>query len=110
VQSRAGNKARIVVIDKKGSSYPIVALVENERGEEVARIYTAEGQWHESQTDRLDLVNVPEKRVIEFWRNVYQNNNFRFDHPTKEQADRQAAWGRIACVHFRQEYVEGEGL
>ena len=52
----------------------------------------------------------PEPLVYERWVNVFQSYQFVYD--TRKGADEaQKLYGsRIACIHIRQEYEEGEGL
>ena len=73
VVTRNGRNVRIICTDKKGSDYPIVALIENRPGgEEETHSYTKDGRLcHISNI--FDLVFAPEKH--EGWINVYRNND-----------------------------------
>lgn len=57
----------------------------------------------------LDLINIPEKRTIEFWINVYPRERDTL-HNSKTEADTMALPGRTECLHIVREYTEGEGL
>lgn len=111
VQTRSGLPARILITNRKAPIYTIVAMVDEGPENEIVRVYTSEGFFSFfGFTDDRDLVNVSEKRVLEFWRNLYPNNYYYCDYPTKEIADQRAERDRIACLHFKQEYIVGEGL
>ncbi len=66
-------------------------------------------------TGNARLENVPEKRVHEDWINKYADS-FDIHHESRESADKHMisyhgkALNRIACLHIRHEYEEGEGL
>lgn len=69
-------------------------------------------RWHVywDYQERIDgsLENVPEKRTLDVWVNVY--DGILPSYRTKEDADRCAIEPRIACLHVVREYEEGEGL
>jgi hypothetical protein len=56
----------------------------------------------------LDLIEVKPVRVFERWVNVHPDGVYTW-HQTPQQAYDHAA-DRIACLHIRQEYREGDGL
>jgi hypothetical protein len=56
-----------------------------------------------------DLVNVPEKRLLDVWINVWSNTMFL--HESKESAQSKRGGEQpIACLHITREYTVGEGL
>jgi len=63
VETRDGRKARILCTDKKGAKkYPVVALIEDEDGDEDEATYTPEGHFFDDGSeDPRDLVNVAPK-------------------------------------------------
>ena len=69
VVTRNGRNVRIICTDKKGTAFPIVALVECEDKEETC-YYPPNGYWnlYEEESD-IDLFFVTEKH--EGWVNVY---------------------------------------
>ena len=71
VVTRNGRNVRIICTDKKGTNFPIVALVECEDKEETC-YYTPKGYWNsfEEESD-IDLFFAPEKH--EGWVNVYRD-------------------------------------
>jgi len=55
------------------------------------------------------LEKIPEKRVYEAWVNIYScGDSVVLD--SRREADEAASPERIACIHIKQEYTEGEGL
>lgn len=59
-----------------------------------------------------DLVNIPEKRTIKVWMNIYGAGaiNFSGFWPTRHEADSNRGGGRIACIEREITYTVGEGL
>lgn len=113
VQTRDGRPARILCTDRKCTEFPIVAVYSDSDGTECVACYKASGGWSGSgHPHSRDLVNVPEKRVLEAWMNVYDPPCDAHAHQSKERADFVARGlvGRIACIHIKQEYTVGEGL
>lgn len=65
--------------------------------------------WEDGVTYRV----APEKKVLEGWVNIYPDNPYNQApafHKTKEWADENALFTRIACVKCSITYTEGEGL
>ena len=72
VVTRDGRSVRIRCTDKKGTIYPVVALVDM-GSREIALHYTRKGEnWISKESDR-DLFFIPEKH--EGWINVYRNRD-----------------------------------
>ena len=61
--------------------------------------------WFKSTTYRVK----PTLLVYERWVNMYPGGE-EIGFTTKEIADTHASGDRIACLHIRQEYQEGDGL
>ena len=57
VQTRDGRKARIICIDRKAVTHPIVALVEETKDSETTYYYTRIGWNNELDESGLDLIN-----------------------------------------------------
>ena len=71
VVTRDGREVRIICTDKKGTFFPIVALVKCENREETY-YYTTKGDWTFGGTkNNLDLFFAPEKH--EGWVNIYRD-------------------------------------
>lgn len=72
VQTRDGRPARIICYDKKGTEYPIVALIyNNERECEIIEEYSIDGKASIHLIDNRDLVMAPVTK--EGWVNVYKD-------------------------------------
>lgn len=67
---------------------------------------TEDGQYLANSPSGRDLENIPQ--TIVRWVNHYANGVGSFTYDTKEEADKRASHGRIACV--RNEFEEGDGL
>lgn len=60
VQTRDGNKVRIICTDAIGCDFPILALVMVEPGREQLYSYCLNGNWAaDGDTRNCDLVNIP---------------------------------------------------
>lgn len=115
VQTRDSRRARIICTDMKGQG-PIVALVTNENGGEIAYLFTAHGRFisggYYHGPDGLDLINIPARIHQEAWANVYFHGAVL--HSTRKEADEvteaPAAMRRLACIPIIIDCEEGEGL
>lgn len=58
----------------------------------------------------IDLFQVPQKRTLDVWVNVYADGTTGSVRNSKEDADYHRLHNRIACLHIVREYTEGEGL
>jgi hypothetical protein len=66
--------------------------------------------WSDNRKSRYDLIEVKPVRVFERWVNIHQDGSSS-SYRKREDADAFATeMGRIACLHIRQEYREGDGL
>lgn len=59
VQTRDGRKARILLTNLAGNEYPIVAVYEDEEGDEYSETYRLDGYCYSSRESDKDLVNIP---------------------------------------------------
>lgn len=109
-QTRDGRKARIICMDRKGGSFPIMVLSENAEGElEQLSHHGLDGMLGSGRKEsNCDLINIPETH----WVNVYA---VEFGYSLKiftsrEDADKCASLtmsgDRVACIEF----TEGQGL
>jgi len=116
IQTRDGRKARIICADANyydihGNKEPIMALIEVKngiKGIEKHCSFSSNGQYFHDKQSEHDLVNIPEKKELDVWVNVY--SNFSSAYCSRSEADRNSSPTRIACVHVTQEFTEGEGL
>jgi hypothetical protein len=106
-RTRCGFAVRLYTTESRSISGPVIGEYEMLPNEWVLCIWGADGKYA-TDSRHLDLIEVKPVRVFERWVNVYES--FTELHPTKLQAERAYASGRIACLHIRQEYREGDGL
>lgn len=71
VCNRAWENVRILCFDRKGEDYPIVALHDNQNGEELICLHTSNGRDLMNTDSELDLFMKSEKRTG--WVNVFIN-------------------------------------
>lgn len=56
-------------------------------------------------------IPAPKTNEIDVWLNIYDNNDYHaYVHLSKQDADDESDDGRIACLHFKRTFTEGEGL
>lgn len=114
-QTRDGRKVRILCTDAEltyvGRKHPIVGLVEEYQSPDT---WDANGKYDSvDQESKFDLINIPEKRKLTGWVNVYQNGDLAH-HESKLAADQnRSVYYCIACLDLSKyniEFTEGEGL
>jgi hypothetical protein len=101
-RTRDGREAKIVHTFKDGH---LLVIVDNKECH-----HTHDGRllWCSTKDNILDLVNIPEKKTIEFWvftrsgQAVAINSTGEFREFVKQEGD--------SVLHFTREYEEGEGL
>lgn len=76
VITRNGRNVRIVCTDKKGDSYPILALCPMNDGGERLSSYLPNGKEYLNSDSYRDLFFAPEKH--EGWVNVYKGNAYYY--------------------------------
>lgn len=112
VQTRRGGKVTIwdASFKRTDSDVPTVYGKEEFEGIAYSRAWRTDGQWRESSRgyNFLDLINVPEKRTLDVWVNIYPDGAAYWAN--RDDADTCAVKDRIACVHIVKEYTVGEGL
>ena len=104
IVTRDGREVRIICTDKKGTFFPIVALVKYENREETY-YYTTKGGWtFDGTKNNIDLFFAPEKH--EGWINIYKGNKWFTSSaiwPTEEEAKKLAGFQCIATVKIEWE-------
>lgn len=107
--TRDGKRVVILATNGRGA-YPVVGQILQRDGEWDHNTWTANGNFYSDTSVRTDdLIEVKPVRVFERWVNIYANGTTPC-HSMRQDADRNAGKDRIACLHIRQEYKEGEGL
>lgn len=86
VQTRGGQKARIVCTDTAGP-WPITAMIEYNNGREYPHLFAKSGAWQHDKNimgaNALMNISAPKRYV-----NVYQYAGFSMTHPTPESAEK----------------------
>lgn len=95
VQTRSGNKARIICTDSRNKKFPIVALI-TAGGEEIVASFSSNGSYTSGGCDSWDLVNIPEERVR--FVNIYKSRAYFGTHDTKEDAYSKRLEGWLGCL------------
>ena len=108
-RTREGSPVRLYTVQGANTSMPVVG----ERLVHANVWYTSQwdtqGRWNIEGTEhKYDLIEVKPVLVFERWVNVHPEGIYTW-HQTPQQAYDHAA-DRIACLHIRQEYREGDGL
>ncbi len=110
VRTRDGKPARILCTDARGD-LPIVALVGAPGESEYVQRFTKDGCAYRNVPLPHDLINVPEKRTLDIWVNIYSDeDDIATCFPSVALARKWAHRDRVSCVHIVHEYVVGEGM
>ena len=112
VQTSDGRKVEILARNLRlQQGCTIAALITEPNGQQWIGSFLGDGKYHPSgQLSNYDLVNIPQKRRLTGWLNVYSTHNM---HDSKAQADEWASDSRIACLDLSKyniEFEDGEGL
>lgn len=119
-QTRVGEPVRILCVDAPGD-YPVIGYIDEGDGDAAPENWTASGRYYRdigaphncAEMNHLDLVEVPEKRRLTGWLNVYRIDAATYctHWSTKALADSVHSCRRVACIDLsRIEYTVGEGL
>lgn len=107
LQTHDGRPVRFLCLDHL-SEWPIIALIMRKDGTEFISRCALDGDSDGPSVQ--DLVNVPEKRVLDVWLNRYPRYICPFVYASKADADLGAGPNRDACIRIVREYVVGEGM
>lgn len=102
IVTRDGRNVRIICTDKRGTDFPIVALVECEDKEETC-YYAPNGCWNlYGKESDIDLFFAPKK--TEGWINIYSGSFTGSNiYNSKEEARKMADVGCIATIKIEWE-------
>jgi hypothetical protein len=107
-RTRSGGLVRLYTVQGARRDQPIVGEMFVSESWQTST-WDTRGRWSlDGVEHRLDLIEVKPVRVFERWVNVYRCGLYTW-HSRRYVADQFAA-DRIACLHIRQEYREGDGL
>ena len=106
--TRDGRNVRIICTDKKGTNFPIVALVECEDKEETC-YYTPKGYWNSFEEEsNIDLFFAPKK--VEGWANIFNIDGCNhLDHKiyeSKEDAEKEGKRWSFYVATIKIEWEE----
>jgi hypothetical protein len=110
-RTREGKLVRLYTVNGANASQPVV-------GERLVyadawgvSTWDTQGRWaHDGAEHKHDLIEVKPVRVFERWVNVHHNGHSSWYKTREDAAAFATEMGRIACLHIRQEYKEGDGL
>ena len=105
-RTRNGRPVRILSIDLKNSSFPVVGAVVKHDSEELVQ-FSPHGV--SSLGSDFDLIEVKPRIKHDIWVNVYSGKSFTA-HPDKESSDRLPSSSRLACVKVEIDCEYGEGI
>jgi hypothetical protein len=108
-RTREGSLVRLYTVNGADASQPIVGERFVRADVWVVSTWDTQGRYINGGTEhKFDLIEAKPVRVFERWVNVYRCGLYTW-HSRRFVADQFAA-DRIACLHIRQEYHEGDGL
>lgn len=107
IVTRDGRSVRIICIDRRGYTCPIVALVEEEDNKDTVCTFKKDGNWSISGIEsKFDLFFAPENH--EGWMHIYKHINGHYEgdgivYNTKEQCE----VNQSSCIlnHFQYEAI-----
>jgi hypothetical protein len=106
----SGAAVRIYTTEGQDQYQPVVGERQEASGCWSPTAWCKNGAWLPSGEKHCnDLIEVKPVRVFEGWINIYEHLE-TVVHQTREAADEFANPHRIACLYFRKEYKEGDGL
>ena len=106
--TRAGNSVKILCTNRRGTNYPVIALVEFDWGEEPIG-YTKDGKYRIGDKTDGDLFFAPEKH--EGWINVYRHSDGGHAYAgavydSKEDAEKRKESGENYVTTIKIEWEE----
>ena len=108
-RTRDGREVRIYVTDGRGGT-AIHGAIKTCSGYWLQESWWSSGQLLTSLQSDSDLIEVRPRHKRTAWLNIYGSGIVPEAWSSKENADRAAACGRIACVKVELDFEEGEGL
>ena len=109
-RTRDGREVRIYATDGR-AMYPIHGAILQEHGWQQS-CWAVDGLHSISSSGNHsgDIIEVRPRHKRTVWMNVYGSGIVPEVWSSKENADRAAACGRIACITVELDFEEGEGL
>jgi len=110
-RTRNSRPVRILSIDLKNSSFPVVGAVVKHDSEELVQFspHGVSSLGSDFDLIEVDLIEVKPRIKHDIWVNVYSGKSFTA-HPDKESSDRLSSSSRLACVKVEIDCEHGEGI
>ncbi len=108
-KTRDGHEVKIYSVEGNTNDFIHGAILDPVYRKWVSYTWCKDGRITSGYDSVLDLVEVKERKKIEYWANVY-NDGTTAIHLTKARADRNRAKHAFACVKVTIDCEEGEGL
>jgi len=110
-KTREGSPVRLYTVNGANASQPIVGERFVHADVWHTSTWDTQGRWtYDGSEHKFDLIEVKPQRVYERWVNI-DKNGLSYTYNTPDDAASFASRvDRIACLHIRQEYTEGDGL
>lgn len=107
-RTRDGREVRIYALDGHPSE-PVHGAFQDHSCAWNSSMWNHDGKNIYGKSDG-DLVEVKLRIKRTVWANLYIDGRITLGHPSKEDADKCANLGRLACVKVEIDCEEGEGL
>lgn len=114
-RTRDGRPAKVLYTQSR-CAQPIVAEYQENGGYWDVGNFNADGTfYHDGAQGDNDLINIPEKRKLTGWLNVYDCFGYGMRYETKQECDDNVnnSRTRLACIDLSKyniEFTEGDGL
>jgi hypothetical protein len=110
-KTREGSPVRLYTVNGANASQPIVGERFVHADVWHTSTWDTQGRWtYDGSEHKFDLIEVKPQRVYERWVNVHNDGSSSCFRTCEDAAAFATEMGRIACLHIRQEYTEGDGL
>lgn len=108
-RTRDGREVRIYAVNG-GGGCPVHGTIFSKQLGWMLATWSMDGCALDDINHHLDLVEVKPRIKRTVWANLYLDGRITLGHPSKEDADKCADRGRLACVKVEIDCEEGEGL
>jgi len=108
-RTRLGECVTLATVNGSSNTHPVIGEFLS-GGEWFVLSWTKDGQAVAGRTNGRDLIEVKPVRVFERWVNIDHDGSSSLYRTREDAAAFAAKMGRMACLHIRQEYTEGDGL
>ena len=96
--------------DDAGDKYPIHGAFKDDEGVWIQIKHIFDGRFYLGGVKHdYDLIEVKKTHTVTFWVNYCHNNDVGA-YTSREEADGESSYDRIACLEITRTFTEGEGL